>query len=426
MQQRTFVFVPVGSHGDVHPIVGLAVAMQARGHRAVVVANGYFRTLIERSGLEYIELGTAEQYLEVTKRADIWHPRQGSRIVLETIVNRQLRPAYDLLLEYWLQEEYTLVASPLCMSARLLHETHGVPLISTHLQPMVLRSVYEPPTLPLPMPAWAPHWWTRLMFWLVDVAAIDRIVGPPLNHFRRDLGLQPVRRVMNGWWNSPQRVIGLWPEWFAKPQADWPPQVELAGFPLYDERSVTEMPAALEDFLAAGSAPIAFTPGSAMRQGRAFFETAIGACEKLGKRGLLLTRFVENLPPDLPSTMLHVPFAPFSLVLPRCAALVHHGGIGTMAQGFAAGIPQLVMPMAHDQPDNLVRIKRLGVGDGLLPKDFTADAVAAKLQLLLSDEQVLARCRALQQKIAVSNALETACELLEGVQAPANRLSIQR
>ena len=264
------------------------------------------------------------------------------------------------------------------------------------------------------------------MFWLVDVAAIDRIVGPPLNHFRRDLGLQPVRRVMNGWWNSPQRVIGLWPEWFAKPQADWPPQVELAGFPLYDERSVTEMPAALEDFLAAGSAPIAFTPGSAMRQGRAFFETAIGACEKLGKRGLLLTRFVENLPPDLPSTMLHVPFAPFSLVLPRCAALVHHGGIGTMAQGFAAGIPQLVMPMAHDQPDNLVRIKRLGVGDGLLPKDFTADAVAAKLQLLLSDEQVLDRCRALQQKIAGSNALETACELLEGVQAPANRLSIQR
>jgi UDP:flavonoid glycosyltransferase YjiC (YdhE family) len=84
------------------------------------------------------------------------------------------------------------------------------------------------------------------------------------------------------------------------------------------------------------------------------------------------------------------------------------------------------MPMAHDQPDNLVRIKRLGVGDGLLPENFTADAVTAKLQLLLGDEHVLARCRALQQKIAGSNALETACALLEGVQAPANRLSIQR
>lgn len=418
MSQRSFVFVPVGSHGDVHPIVGLAVAMQARGHRVVVVANGYFRSLIERNGLEYIELGTAEQYLEITQRADIWHPREGSRIVLQAIVNRQLRPAYDLLLDLWLQEPYTLVASPLCMSARLLHETHGVPLISTHLQPMVMRSVYEPPTLPLPMPAWAPHWWTRLMFWLVDVAAIDSIVGPTLNQFRKELALPPVRRVMNGWWNSPQRVIGLWPEWFAAPQPDWPPQVRLAGFPLYDERDVAEMPAELECFLAAGPPPIAFTPGSAMRQGRAFFDAAVGACEKLGRRGVLLTRFNEHLPTALPDSVLHVPFAPFSLLLPRCAALVHHGGVGTMAQGFAAGIVQLVMPMAHDQPDNLARLKRLGVGDGLLPKDFTADAVAEKLRLLLEDAQMPARCRALQQRIADADALRIACDLLEAPLPP--------
>lgn len=415
MSQRTFVFVPMGSHGDVHPIVGLAVAMRARGHRAVVCANGYFRSLIERSGLEYLELGTAEEYLEVTQCPEIWHPRKGSRIVLDNIVNRSLRPAYDLLLELWLQEECMLVASPLCLSARLLHETHGVPLISTHLQPMVMRSVYEPPLLPLPlpMPACAPHWWLLFLFWLVDVAAIDNIVGPPLNTFRKDLGLPPVRRIMNGWWNSPQRVLGLWPEWYAGMQIDWPPQVQLAGFPLHDERGVVDMPADLAAFLDAGPAPIAFTPGSAMRQGRAFFDAAIGACEKLGRRGVLLTRFNEHLPPGLPDFIIHVPFVPFSLLLPRCAALVHHGGIGTMAQGFAAGIPQLLMPMAHDQPDNLVRLKRLGVGDGLQPENFKAPAVAEMLHLLLGDAEVLARCRTLQQRIADTDALRVACDLLE-------------
>ncbi len=413
MSQRTFVFVPAGSHGDVHPMVGLAVAMQARGHRAVVCCNGYFRELVERNGLEYLELGTAQQYLEVTQLPDIWHPRKGSSIVLENIVNRQLRPAYDLLLERWLEEKYTLVASPLCMSARLLHETHGVPLISTQLQPVVLRSVHAPPKLPLPMPAWAPHWWLRLMFWLVDVAAVDRIVCPPLNSFRRDLGLPPVRRVMNDWWNSPQRVIGLWPEWFAPPQPDWPPQVRLAGFPLYDERGLVALSPALHEFLASGTAPIAFTPGSAMRQGRAFFEAAIGACQQLGRRGLLLTRFAEHLPANLPDNVMHVPFVPFSLLLPHCAALVHHGGIGTLAQGFAAGIPQLVMPMAHDQPDNLSRLQHLNAGDGLLPQQFTAEAVAAKLQRLLTDESVLEQCRAAQQRIAATDALARACELLE-------------
>ncbi len=413
MKQRTFVFIPVGSHGDAHPGVGLAVAMQSRGHRAVVWCNSFFRDLIERNGLEFVEFGTAEQYLQITSNPALWHGRKGSQLVLQAVVTHQLRPVYDYLLQRWQQEPYTLVASPLCMSARLLHETHGVPLISTQLQPLVMRSVHEVPGLPLPLPSWAPHWWTRLMYWLVDVAAVDRIVCPPLNAFRRELGLAPVARVMNDWWNSPQRVIGLWPDWFARPQPDWPPQVRLAGFPLYDERDLVALSPALRHFLASGDAPIAFTPGSAMRQGLPFFEAAIGACRQLGRRGLLLTRFTEHLPAQLPHNVLHVSFAPFSLLLPYCAALVHHGGIGTMAQGLAAGIPQLVMPMAHDQPDNLLRLQRLGAGDGLLPRHFNAKAVAGKLQQLLSDEVMLAQCRLAQQRIAATNALATACDLLE-------------
>lgn len=413
MSQRTFVFVPVGSHGDVHPIMGLAIAMQARGHRSIVYANGFFRSMIERTGLEFVELGSSEQYLEATRNPDLWHPHKGSRVVLEAITNQMLRPAYYLLLQRWKQEPCTLVASPLCMSARLLHETHGVPLISTHLQPVVMRSVYKPPTLPLPLPAWAPHWWTCLMFRLMDKVGIDPVLCPTLNAFRQELGLPPVHRVMNDWWNSPQRVIGLWPSWFAAPQPDWPQQLHLAGFPLYDEADVAQMPEELESFLAQGTAPIVFTPGSAMRQGRTFFDAAVGACAKLGRRGLLMTRFSEHIPPELPATVLHVPFAPFSQLLPRCAALVHHGGIGTMAQGFAAGIPQLVMPMAHDQPDNLQRLKQLGAGDGLLPRHFTPEAVAGKLDHLLTNADTLENCRAIQKRITASDAAAEACVLLE-------------
>jgi rhamnosyltransferase subunit B len=412
MSPRTFLFIPVGSHGDVHPLVGLAVAMKARGHRVVVCCNGFFRGLIERNGLEFVEFGTEAQYLAITSRPELWDARQGSRLVLELLVD-QLRPVYGYLLQRWHQEKFTLVASPLCTAARLLHETHAVPLISTHLQPVVMRSVYDIPRLPLPMPAWAPHWWTRAMFWLIDAVGVDPVLCPSLNAFRQELGLQPVRRVMNGWWNSPQRVIGLWPAWFAQPQRDWPAQAYLAGFPLYDEHEIGTMPPALAGFLAAGSPPIAFTPGSAMRQGRAFFEAAIGACEKLGRRGVLLTRFAEHLPAELPANILHVPFVPFSALLPHCAALVHHGGIGTLAQGFAAGLPQLVMPMAHDQPDNLARLRRLGAGDGLLPAQFKAPAVAAKLQALLGNAQVLARCKELQASINKVRSVTVACELLE-------------
>ncbi len=416
MSQRSFVFVPMGSHGDVHPVVGLAVAMKARGHKVMVCANGYFRSLIEQNQLDYIELGTAQEYLDSTAHPDLWDARKGAPVVIAAMM-LMLRPAYEVLLQRWQTEKFTLVASPLCLSARLLQEAHGVPLISTHLQPLVFRTVHEVPGLPMSIPAWAPGWWISLIYWLADKFLIDPLICPSLNAFRHELGLAPVQRVMDSWWNSPQRVLGLWPAWFAAPQPDWPPQARLAGFPLYDESSIATLSPELEAFLAAGSAPIAFTPGSAMRQGRDFFEAAIGACEKLQRRAVLLTRFAENIPPNLPASVMHVSFAPFSQLLPRCAALVHHGGIGTMAQGFAAGIPQLLMPMAHDQPDNLLRLRRLGAGDGLPPEQFKAQAVADKLRVLLADEQVLARCQQLQRLIKSAQPLTTACELLEAALA---------
>ena len=375
MSSRSFVFVPFGSHGDVHPIVGLAVAMQARGHKVAVATNGYFRSLIEASQVEFIELGSEQEYLDATSRPELWQSDAGTRLVLSFSI-QYLRPVYETLLQRWQIEPFTLVASPLCFSARLLHEVHQIPLISTHLQPLVFRSAFEAPVLPVPIPKWTPRWWIKLIYWVADKAIIDPILCPELNSFRQTLGLQPVSRVMNGWWNSPQRIIGLWPGWFAAPLPDWPVQASLAGFPRFDESSIDSLPAELESFLAAGSAPIAFTPGSAMRQGQAFFATAVAACQRLQRRGILLSRFDEHIPRQLPDSVIHVPYAPFSQLLPHCAALVHHGGIGTLAQGFAAGIPQLLMPMAHDQPDNLARLQALGAGDGLPPEQFKPQQVA--------------------------------------------------
>ncbi len=101
-----------------------------------------------------------------------------------------------------------------------------------------------------------------------------------------------------------------------------------------------------------------------------------------------MTRYPEQLPSALPPEIRHVAYVPFSQVLPRCKALVHHGGIGTVAQGLAAGVPQLVMAMSHDQPDNGYRLTRLGVGAYVYPKAFTAGRVADALARLTSSPEV--------------------------------------
>ena len=101
--------------------------------------------------------------------------------------------------------------------------------------------------------------------------------------------------------------------------------------------------------------------------------------------------------------------------LPRAAAVVHHGGIGCVSQALGAGVPQLIRPMAYDQHDNAARLRRLGVGDGLAPDRYRADAVADRLQKLLDSPGVAERCGELAGRLARARPLADAAALIEAM-----------
>jgi UDP:flavonoid glycosyltransferase YjiC (YdhE family) len=158
---------------------------------------------------------------------------------------------------------------------------------------------------------------------------------------------------------------------------------------------------------------VVVTPGSANRQAAAFFRAAIGATERINRRALLVTGYREQLPGLLPVHTLHVTYAPFSMLFPRAAAVVHHGGIGTCAQAIAAGVPQVVMPIGFDQPDNASLASRLGVAETIAPAQFTESRVAAALERLLSSKDVADRCQQWRDRIDRGGAVTRACDLIE-------------
>jgi UDP:flavonoid glycosyltransferase YjiC (YdhE family) len=125
-----------------------------------------------------------------------------------------------------------------------------------------------------------------------------------------------------------------------------------------------------------------------MKHADQFFSDSIEACRLLGQRGILLTQHPEQLPAELPKGIQHFAYLPFSEVLPRALALVHHGGIGTTAHAIAAGIPQVIRPMAHDQPDTAARVEKLGIGASLVPKKFSAASLTRKLNTFLVCEKL--------------------------------------
>ncbi|MGC4005096.1 MAG: hypothetical protein QM811_19075 [Pirellulales bacterium] len=260
---------------------------------------------------------------------------------------------------------------------------------------------------------WFPKFIRRGFWRFADRVVVDPMISPALNAFREKIGLPPVKQIVGSWWNSPTLTLGMWPEWFLPIQSDYPKQVKLAGFPLYDESDHQSLDPDLESFLQAGTPPIAFTPGSAMLFGHKFFEAAVDACVQMKRRGLLLSRHSDHIPANLPDSVKYVPFAPFGVLLPRCAAAVHHGGIGSTAQGFNSGIPQLIMPMSHDQFDNAALSKKLGTADFLSVRSFKGKNVADKLDRLINSSDVQAKCRTIQQKIRSENAVEKCCQILE-------------
>ena len=384
-----FIFSPIGSAGDVHPMLGLALAMRERGHDVTFVANGYFRSLVEKFGFEPVELGTEDEAMAAIRHPDLWKPTRALSHIARSVLQPMMRRQYEIFAEHYRPGETVGVASCLGLGALIAREKLGLPLVTLHLQPAVLWSDVEPPTMP---GTFGPRWMQRLLFRVGERFFVDPVILPAVNDFRRELGLDPVQRHTTQWWNSPDGVVCLFPEWFAPQQPDWPRNLVLADFPLWDEGADDPLSGEVERFLNAGAPPVVFTPGSANVFGKNFFEAAAGACNRLGLRGILLTRFPEQIPDKLSLDVAYFEYVPLRPLLARSLALVHHGGIGTTAQGLAAGIPQIIMPLAHDQYDNVARLQRLGVGDKLMPRRFRASTLAAKLERLLGSENVADAC----------------------------------
>lgn len=418
-----FVMTPVGSAGDVHPFIGLGRALRARGHDVVIVTAGAFEQVVRRAGLQFRETISAQIFDTMSKYPDLWHSRRGLQFVLGTVAD-YLPLGYERVSEVYEPGRTVLVGHALSFGTRLFEEKHGVPAATLHLAPSIFRSDFEQPAYAPGRDLSAmPRWFKRTFWWAIDRFLTDPLIVPKLNAFRQDLGLAPVSRVFRDWLHSPRQVIGLFPEWFARPQPDWPAALRLTGFPQYDESDQQQLSPALLEFLDQGTPPIVFTPGSANQNAAAFFRGAVDAASRLSRRAVLLTRFTEHLP-RLPPTVRHESYAPLSRLLPRTAALVHHGGIGTLAQALAAGVPQLTMPMGFDQPDNTTRLVRLGVARWISPSDFSGEHVAPLLETLLTDRTVAASCAKYAQLLKDASALERTCDLLEEL-GPANGRGIR-
>jgi len=91
---------------------------------------------------------------------------------------------------------------------------------------------------------------------------------------------------------------------------------------------------------------------------------------------------------------------------------VHHGGIGTTGQALRAGKPMLVVPHAHDQPDNGFRVSRLGVARVLDARRYTTSRVIRHLRALLEEPSYRQRAADVGRQVSAERGTDVACDAL--------------
>ena len=210
-----FIFSPIGSAGNVHPMLGIAVELHRRGYEITFLANGYFRETVEQCGLRFVELGSREYFHSVTNDPDLWNPRHAFRYVFQRAVLPILRGQYAEIEERSKSDDTVVIASCLGFGAQFAHEKLGVPLVTVHPQPAVILSRIEPPTFPGVV---GPRWFKGLLLGLAERFVIDRTICPEVNRFRQELGLPPIRQITRRW-HSPQLVVCLFPD--GSPRRSW-------------------------------------------------------------------------------------------------------------------------------------------------------------------------------------------------------------
>ncbi|HEX5324298.1 MAG TPA: glycosyltransferase [Capsulimonadaceae bacterium] len=417
---KRIVLTTFGSFGDLHPYMALALELRRRGHEAVIATSGVYRKKIEGAGLGFADvrpdLLPPEEAQDMI--AKVMDERRGPAYLFKKMLMPALRDSYDDLLAATDGADL-MIGHLITFAAPLVAEKRRLRWVSIALQPSVFFSVYDPPILPgAPWPAWfhglGPGV-TRALFSLAR--GVQSFWFQPILGLRKELGLPPPACADLDMQVSPYLHLALFSRMLAAPQPDWPAQTRQTGFCFYDQLEAgKDLTAEIDAFLNAGSPPVVFTLGSsAVMNPGTFYKESLEAVKPLNTRALLLVGSDPGglLSQKLPDSILAAPYAPYSEVFPRCAAIVHQGGVGTTAQALRSGRPQLVVPFAYDQPDNGARVARQGAGSVLARRRYKSERVVEALKTLLENPSFARRAGEIGQIVREEEGVWAAADAVD-------------
>jgi rhamnosyltransferase subunit B len=409
------VVTTIGSLGDLHPKIAIALELRKRGHTVIFATQNVYQAKIEALGFEFHEMRphAIDDPAELARIIDV---KKGVEYFIRQWLLPNLRETYTDLIDIAKDADF-IISGEIVYATRLVAEKLGIRWASSALPPSSFFSAYDPPVLaPFPFLAKLRPLGVAVNRAVIDFAkSVTKSWAEPIHQLRRELELPELagNPLIDDKF-SPYLVLAMFSPVLAKPQPDWAANTIVTGFTFYDDdQNQAELTSELQQFLDAGEPPIIFTLGSvAVLNPGFFYQESIQATTRLNRRAVLLMGG-NPLPKKLPKDIIAIDYAPYSKLFPHACAIVHQGGIGTTGQALQAGCPTLVVPYLGDQPDNAARVKRLGTSRTILRQQYSAARVAKELSELISNPSYAVKAAEIGRIVQSENGASTACDAIE-------------
>ena len=403
-----------GSRGDFQPFLALAIGLQKAGHTVRLAGPGRFADLAAQHNVPFAAL--AGDPAEISRKINdagtnvyrMVKSMQEYVFAIAPQVVRQARLAMngaDLLVHTFL----------FTTGAHTFARELGIPDVSVQTFPMFAPTRAFPNAafgnVPPGLLSYFTHWLATEVFWYGGNSGYARL---------RKLSPQDFPQKL--YWPFKQTddrplsplLFAYSPIILPRP-AEWSaPNIHIPGYFFLDEPGY-QPPAVLTAFLAAGEPPVCVSFGSmvnkdAERIGRA----VLASLARTGLRGIILTGWGGWKPDETPANVLYLESAPHAWLFPLCKVIVHHGGAGTTAAGLRAGVPNIVIPFAADQPFWGKRVADIGAGPRPLPvKNLDPESLSAALQQAASDVSMRQRAAEIGEIIRSEDGVGSAVRLIE-------------
>ncbi len=430
LEKHEYYNFGMGSDGDVNPFIALGLGLQKAGHTVQLATSFDYKEKVAKWGLGYIpvdegiELSHSE-YLD--KDGTTYIPNTGqnpfmfaelSKQGLQSIEDTYLSTLHDIC-----QGAEALIFTVSSYQAYELVEKLGVPAYAAPLVPIHQTQAFPCYMTPSNIRLGGIYnWLTYPFFYLL----LWQYIRKPINQWRQEiLDLPPVSLFSDPLSRMNKQKLpflgGYSPAFLPKP-SDWPDWVHVTGYWFLDSPKDWQPPQELMEFIAAGSPPVYIGFGNrgadepeelkGAWEPKALTQLLLQALKISGQRGILLIGDDISNQVDLPDEVFPIEWVPFDWLFSQMAAVVHHGGCGTVHAGLRAGVPNIIVPYHYENFFWAYRIAELSIGPQPIQREqISAERLAAAIQTATSDKTMQARATAMGKRIQAEDGVQQAVEV---------------